>query len=88
MTPQHVAECALAALKASQRDAQWLADAMLNAARPEVLDHYRYHVAMDLTARAAGLRDALAERIAMLEPVVAAIVADLKYDGEPYACHH
>lgn len=81
MTPLQIAECALAALNASHRDAKWLADAMLDAARPLVFDQRAHRAAMDLASKAAGVRDALAERIAMLEVEVAAIVADQKHDG-------
>lgn len=88
MTPLQIAECALAALNASHRDAKWLADAMLDAARPLVFDQRAHRAAMGLASKAAGVRDALAERIAALEVEVAAIVVDAKDDGGHHAHVH
>lgn len=63
---------ALAALKASRRDAAWLADAMLDAAMPLVFDYDAHIAAMDLASKAVGLRDAITERIPAFEPEAAA----------------
>ena len=82
MNAQQIAEGALAALHASHRDACWLHAAALDAARPQVFDHQRFGAAMDLAAKAAGLRDALAERIALLEPEVGRLVAECSDDRE------
>lgn len=71
VTPQKISEYALAALMASHRDASWVADAALDYAKTVVFNHREYGDAMALATKAGGLRDAIAERIAIMRIVMA-----------------
>lgn len=82
---QFLAETALAALRDSHMDAAWVARAALDNAMRQALGD-GYTTAMDLANKAIRVRDAIAERIAMLEPEIGkAIAARAKADGEPSA---
>lgn len=71
---QFLAEVALTALRDSHQDAAWVARTALDNAMHRALDD-GYTEAMELANRAILVRDAIAQRIAMLEPVVGAAVA-------------
>lgn len=71
---EFLAEAALTALKASHRDAAWVASAALNAAmRRELSDDFWQ--AMKLANKAIRARDAIAARIALLEPEIGKAIA-------------
>lgn len=82
---QFLAEVALTALRDSHRDAAWVARTALdNAMRLGLSDGYSQ--AMELANRAILVRDAIAQRIAMLEPDIGAVVAaNLNADDEQQA---
>jgi hypothetical protein len=72
--PDFLMQLALTALKASHRDAAWLASAALDNAMHRALED-GYSEAMELANKAIRVRDAIAERIAMIEPKIAKAVA-------------
>lgn len=84
---QFLAEVALTALRDSHRDAAWVARAALDhAMRLGLSDGYSQ--AMELANRAIKARNAIAQRIAMLEPevsqaVAASMPADQGADAKP-----
>ncbi len=69
-----LAEMGLAALKDSHRNAAWVAQAALNHAMRLGLSE-GYSRTMELANRAIEVRDAIAQRIAMLEPEIGKLVA-------------
>lgn len=71
---QFLAETALTALRDSHRDAAWVARAALDHAMRLVLSE-GYSQAMELANRAILVRDAIAQRIAMLEPEIGKLIA-------------
>ena len=82
---QFMAETALTALRDSHRDAAWVAREALDHAMRLGLSQ-GYSQAMELANRAILVRDAIAQRIAMLEPDIgAAVAANLNQGGEQQA---
>lgn len=69
-----LAETALAALKDTAREVKWLADAALDDARRRVLAE-GWDEAMAPANRISAVRDAIAQRVALLEPRIGAVVA-------------
>lgn len=69
-----LAEAALIALKHSARDVAWLATAAFDEAKRHVLVD-GWSGAMAPANRAVAVREAIAQRIAMLEPQIGAVVA-------------
>ena len=77
---QFLAESALTALRDSHRNAAWVARAALDHAMRVGLSDG----SMELANRAIEVRDAIAERIAMLEPEIGKLVAaNLNAGDEP-----
>ena len=84
---QFLVEVALTALRDSHREAAWVARAALDHAMRHALGD-DYTEAMELANRAIEVRNAIAQRIAMLEPevgqaVAASIPADQGDDAKP-----
>lgn len=73
-SPQFLAESALTALRDSHRDAAWVARSALDHAMRLGLSE-GYSQAMELANRAIEVRDAVAQRIEMLEPEIGKLVA-------------
>ncbi|MRR51850.1 MAG: hypothetical protein EG825_13225 [Rhodocyclaceae bacterium] len=69
MTPEGAALVALDALKAAQRDMQWLVDQVLTDAAARALTE-GWDQAMAAANRAIAVRDAMAERIALIAPEI------------------
>jgi hypothetical protein len=79
---QFLAETALTSLRDSHRDAAWVARAALDHAMRLALSD-GYNQAMELANRAFAVQDAIAQRIAWLEPEVGKLVAaNLTAGGE------
>ena len=73
-TPLALSEAALQALRDSHRDAAWVASAALDNAMRLALDD-GFGAAMELANKAIRARDAIASRIAMLEPEIGKAIA-------------
>ena len=74
MDAQFLSEAALQALRDSHRDAAWVASATLENAMHRALED-GFGAAMDLANKAIRVRDAIAARIAMLEPEIGKAIA-------------
>jgi hypothetical protein len=82
---QFLAETALTSLRDSHRDAAWVARTALDHAMRLGLSE-GYSQAMELANRAIAVQDAIAQRIAWLEPEVGKLVAaNLTAGGEQHA---
>lgn len=75
MTGTDAAELALQALLDSQRDAAWLADAALDDAMKRALSD-GWGAAMQLADKAIAVRNAIAERLAVIQPMITAVIAE------------
>ncbi len=78
---QFLAETALTALRDSHRDAEWTARAALDHAMHLGLSD-GFAEAMELANKTILIRDAIAQRIAILEPEVGKLVAANLTAGE------
>lgn len=74
MDAQFLSEAALQALRDSHRDAAWVASSALDNAMRLALDD-GYGAAMELANKAIAARDAIAGRIAMIEPEIGKAIA-------------
>lgn len=81
-----LAEAALMALRNSHRDTGWIANAALDHSMRLVIDE-GFGEAMELANKACKVRDAIAQRIAMLEPEIASAAITQASDGSKMVRH-
>lgn len=75
MSPTDAAELALQALVDCHRDANWIVDAALTEAMSRVLVD-GWEESLHLVNKAIHLRSAIAQRIAIVQPLIATAIAE------------